>query len=278
MRTFLVGIVLLGVTGCAASKPSAPAWSGYGICVPCPQPCTPDTSCGPAVAKAPAQPAPAPAPAAPAAAKEAFFAPGPGPYFDAQSVKLWSPTPGAVIHYTTDGSTPTASSPVYTEPVPVDKTTTIQAIAMAPGYADSPVSSATYTISPPPAPPEPARVVVEKERLQLKEKVLFDTGKSTIKPESYALLDDVATALKGHPDVKKVVIEGHTDSKGNKAMNTKLSQQRAEAVRTYLVNKGGVEADRLDAKGFGPTRPIADNKTAKGREENRRVEFVIPQM
>jgi outer membrane protein OmpA-like peptidoglycan-associated protein len=215
---------------------------------------------------------PTPAPLLPAAA--ASFNPAPGEYASAQSVELSSTSPGAVIHYTLDGSTPTASSPVYTGPLQVGDSKTIRAIAIAPGMAESPVSSGAYTIAPPPPPP-PSRVVVTKERLQLLDKVYFDTGKRTIRPESYGLLDEVAAVLNKTPDVKRVVVEGHTDNQGGKVTNTKLSQGRAEAVRSYLVKKGVAPA-RLEAKGFGPSRPIADNKTAKGREENRRVEFVIP--
>ena len=80
--------------------------------------------------------------------------------------------------------------------------------------------------------------------------------------------------LVANPQVKKVRIEGHTDNTGAADFNTKLSQGRAKAVRDYLVKKG-VAADRLEAKGFGPTQPIGDNKTAAGREANRRVEFEI---
>jgi len=121
----------------------------------------------------------------------------------------------------------------------------------------------------------PPRVKMTEKKLDLLEKVYFDTSKTTIKPGSFALLDEVAQVLNDNPQVKKVVIEGHTDNTGAADVNTKLSQGRAEAVRAYLVKKG-VAADRLEAKGFGPTRPIADNKTAKGREANRRVDFVIP--
>jgi outer membrane protein OmpA-like peptidoglycan-associated protein len=213
--------------------------------------------------------APAPIPPEPAAA--AAFEPAPGTYTGPQMVTLSTSTPGAVIHYTTDGSEPTAESPVYTAPIPVDASTTIKAIAIAPGMPASAVSIAAYDIAPP---PPPARVEITKEKLELKEKVFFDTGKTTVKPESFSLLDEVAAVLKAHPDVQKVVIEGYTDSKGSKALNLKLSKGRAQAVRTYLIDKG-VEPDRLEAKGFGSSHPIADNSTAKGREDNRRVEFAI---
>ena len=71
-----------------------------------------------------------------------------------------------------------------------------------------------------------------------------------------------------------VGIEGHTDSRGNKRKNKRLSQARANAVRDYLIEQG-IDADRLVAKGFGPARPVASNKSKRGRDQNRRVEFVI---
>jgi outer membrane protein OmpA-like peptidoglycan-associated protein len=117
--------------------------------------------------------------------------------------------------------------------------------------------------------------VVGKERLELTEKVFFDTGKATIKPVSFGLLDEVALALQQHEEVESVTIEGHTDNVGNPAFNRRLSQQRAAAVRDYLVKKG-IVPERLEAKGFGAERPIAPNDTPKGREANRRVEFRIP--
>ena len=120
----------------------------------------------------------------------------------------------------------------------------------------------------------PARVVVTETKLELDEKIFFDTNKSTIKPDSHGILDEAAQVLVAHPEVKKVRIEGHTDSTGSAEVNTALSQARAGAVRDYLVGKG-VAADRLTAKGFGPSRPIGDNKTKEGREKNRRVDFMI---
>jgi outer membrane protein OmpA-like peptidoglycan-associated protein len=104
--------------------------------------------------------------------------------------------------------------------------------------------------------------------------VLFDTGKATIDQRSNSLLDEVAAALKDHPEVKNVRIEGHTDNTGGAATNAKLSQSRAEAVREYLAARG-VATERLTAKGYGDTQPVASNKTAAGREANRRTDFVV---
>lgn len=105
--------------------------------------------------------------------------------------------------------------------------------------------------------------------------IKFATGKSTITPESYEVLEDAIKLLNDYPNVR-VEIAGHTDSRGSKTKNMKLSQARADAVREYLIGKG-IAADRLVAKGYGSAEPVASNKTAEGREENRRIEFrVLP--
>ncbi len=117
-------------------------------------------------------------------------------------------------------------------------------------------------------------VIITAEKLVILDKVYFASGKATVLPKSNQLLKQVARVLTEHPDVKLVIVEGHTDSAGKAEKNLALSQSRAEAVRASLISFG-VAADRLQAKGYGDTRPIADNKTPKGREENRRVEFVL---
>jgi outer membrane protein OmpA-like peptidoglycan-associated protein len=116
-------------------------------------------------------------------------------------------------------------------------------------------------------------VAIQSGRIQIKDTVYFDTAKAKIQPRSFKLLDQVAKLLKEHPELEKVWIEGHTDNQGKPERNLKLSRDRAEAVRAYLIKKG-VAPERLVAQGFGQERPIADNKTAKGRAANRRVEFL----
>jgi OOP family OmpA-OmpF porin len=103
--------------------------------------------------------------------------------------------------------------------------------------------------------------------------ILFDTGKATIKPESAAALAVVGELLKDDGALK-LEIQGHTDNVGQPAANLKLSQDRAAAVKTYLVQTLGVDAVRLTTAGFGDTKPVADNKTDAGRSQNRRVELV----
>jgi outer membrane protein OmpA-like peptidoglycan-associated protein len=130
-------------------------------------------------------------------------------------------------------------------------------------------------VEPEPEPePEPERVVVTEKAIEITEVVQFETGSARLLPESERLLDEVADAIKRHPEIRKVQVEGHTDSVASASYNMRLSNQRAASVRSYLI-KQGVEARRLVAKGYGLTRPIADNDTEEGRFRNRRVEFNI---
>jgi outer membrane protein OmpA-like peptidoglycan-associated protein len=102
--------------------------------------------------------------------------------------------------------------------------------------------------------------------------ILFDLDSATIRSESKPVLDDVLGVLKEEPGWK-VTIEGHTDSTGSDSHNQELSQKRAESVKAYLV-AGGIDAGRLQPKGFGESKPVADNATELGRAQNRRVELV----
>ncbi len=115
-------------------------------------------------------------------------------------------------------------------------------------------------------------VKLEEKKITISEKVFFETGKAVVLERSMPLLKQVAALLQAHPELTYVRIEGHTDDTGTRERNTELSGQRAEAVKAVLTG-AGVEAGRLEAKGFGPDKPIADNKDEAGREKNRRVEF-----
>jgi OOP family OmpA-OmpF porin len=103
--------------------------------------------------------------------------------------------------------------------------------------------------------------------------ILFDTGKSDIKPESEKAISSVATYLTENPEVN-VYIVGHTDNVGDYAMNQKLSKARGESVKNYLVSKYGISATRLSGDGAGPICPVTSNDTEEGRALNRRVEIV----
>jgi outer membrane protein OmpA-like peptidoglycan-associated protein len=123
--------------------------------------------------------------------------------------------------------------------------------------------------------PEPKKklVVVKENRIEILQPVHFATGKATILADSFALLNQVLDAIVVN-GIKRVRVEGHTDNRGQKAFNTKLSEDRAKAVVDYLV-KAGIDSARLEGVGYGDTRPVAPNLTARGRELNRRVELII---
>jgi len=103
--------------------------------------------------------------------------------------------------------------------------------------------------------------------------VLFSTGKSVLLPGAKERLNKVADVLKDAAN-RKITVEGHTDSTGKAAMNDRLSQQRADAVKDYLMTRG-VPSKQINTKGFGASHPIASNATSEGRAENRRVEIII---
>lgn len=102
--------------------------------------------------------------------------------------------------------------------------------------------------------------------------ILFDTGKDTIKPESEPLLAEIVSLLTNNASLK-LSVEGHTDNVGNPKANQTLSQKRAESVKKWLAGKG-VDGKRLETKGWGDTKPVADNRSEDGRSKNRRVELV----
>jgi OOP family OmpA-OmpF porin len=100
---------------------------------------------------------------------------------------------------------------------------------------------------------------------------LFDFDKAVVKPQYYAMLDDVANVMQQNPGMR-LELQGHTDSIGTEAYNMGLSRRRANAVRDYLVRQG-ISTGRLSAVGYGETRPVATNATPEGRQQNRRVEL-----
>jgi OOP family OmpA-OmpF porin len=134
--------------------------------------------------------------------------------------------------------------------------------------------------APPPAPepepePEPPpRVELKEDKIEIHEKIQFEYNSANILEVSHSLLNEVADVIKKTPRIKKIQVEGHASSDGSDDYNMRLSDKRAKAVRAYLITQG-VGKDKLVAKGFGETKPIADNETEAGREKNRRVEFNI---
>jgi OOP family OmpA-OmpF porin len=122
--------------------------------------------------------------------------------------------------------------------------------------------------------PKFIRRITGSSEIQILKTIEFATGKATILPKSYPILDEVVRLVKVNPDIAHLDIEGHTDNKGSDDLNERLSNDRAHAVMKYMVEHS-IEEGRLSAAGYGPKRPIADNNTADGRQRNRRVEFHI---
>lgn len=116
-------------------------------------------------------------------------------------------------------------------------------------------------------------VAIEVGRAVRLNNVFFDVNKAELRSESSPELDRIVIVLNDNP---KMVIElgGHTDNSGSNELNVKLSQDRADSVREYLIGKG-IEPDRVASKGFGETKPVATNDTEEGKQQNRRVEFII---
>jgi outer membrane protein OmpA-like peptidoglycan-associated protein len=117
-------------------------------------------------------------------------------------------------------------------------------------------------------------VRIDGDRIRLARPIYFRVGTPSILPLSHDLLHGLARLLKSNPGLTRVRIEGHTDALGSSAYNKQMSQQRAEAVRDFLVT-AGVAASRLDAVGFGKDQPIDSNLTEAGRARNRRIDFVV---
>jgi len=138
-----------------------------------------------------------------------------------------------------------------------------------------PFSPLQISAAPPPPPPEePKRVEVTGDAIKIADKIQFEYNSADIKEESFGLIDEIAAVLKDNARITKVDVEGHTDSSGSARYNRKLSLKRAKSVVAYLVDKG-IDAGRLEAKGYGAEKPIAPNDTDEGKDANRRVEFNI---
>lgn len=147
----------------------------------------------------------------------------------------------------------------------------LSAIGCGPKYhrvAFAPVSIKAKKAKPPPPPPK----VVKK--IEITDRVVFKSGSARLKRRSYRVLDQVADVMEDNPKIRLVEIQGHTDSRGTTRKNLRLSQRRADTVRTHLINRG-IASERLVAKGYGELKPVEENDTSRGRRKNRRVEFLI---
>jgi outer membrane protein OmpA-like peptidoglycan-associated protein len=118
------------------------------------------------------------------------------------------------------------------------------------------------------------KVVVSRDRIELQDTVNFETGRAVIKSDSFGLLDQAVQILVDYPEIERLRIEGHTDSRGSASYNEKLSAARAASVMQYFVDKG-VDEGRLQSVGFGESRPLDPAKTEEAYAKNRRVDFFI---
>jgi len=134
--------------------------------------------------------------------------------------------------------------------------------------------STLAVIGSPPTRDAPPRVEVRDDKIEIHEKIQFDFDKATIKDASFGLMNEIASVIAKNPQIKRIRIEGHASSEGDPGHNKTLSDERAKSVMTYLTAHG-ISAKELVAAGYGSERPIADNSTDAGREQNRRVEFAI---
>jgi OOP family OmpA-OmpF porin len=128
--------------------------------------------------------------------------------------------------------------------------------------------------SPPPPPPPPPPAPPAPKPAPVFENIYFNENKTNIDPMAAKALDRDGMLLKENPHIK-VEIGGHTDNIGSERANQMLSLKRAESVKKYLMDKFNISGDRLMVKGYGSTKPIADNATKEGRAKNRRVEFKV---
>lgn len=118
------------------------------------------------------------------------------------------------------------------------------------------------------------QVSYEQGEIVMRDTVRFRTGSAELEPESEKTLDQVALVMKANPEIEQLRIEGHTDETGTRELNLRLSQERADTVRKYLIRRG-VSPGRLTAEGFGPDKPLAEGDDDASRAKNRRVEFVV---
>jgi outer membrane protein OmpA-like peptidoglycan-associated protein len=159
-----------------------------------------------------------------------------------------------------DDACPDVAGPRENQGCPLEARTQNESVAAQTGAVEKPGDA-------------PKLVLVREDRIEVKQPLQFKPNRAVLLTDSLPLLQEVAQVLKQAKAVR-VRVEGHTDRVGERDENLKLSQARAEAVRTYLVAQG-VEPARLSAEGFGWSRPIASNVTKEGRSLNRRVEFRI---
>ncbi len=112
------------------------------------------------------------------------------------------------------------------------------------------------------------------KKIAIKDRIEFEVASAKLLPESLHVLDQVVEVLQKNPAIKRVEIQGHTDARGSVKRNRSLSLRRAQAVRAYLLSKG-IDGERLDARGYGPDRPLVNEDSDDAYAKNRRVEFIV---
>jgi OmpA-OmpF porin, OOP family len=122
--------------------------------------------------------------------------------------------------------------------------------------------------------PDKGRVLLHRGKLEILDKIYFETAKAVIKPISFPILNALAATMKGNPQILLVEVQGHADERGDDDYNMRLTEDRAAAVKTYLIEHG-VENDRLQSHGYGETKPVCPQHNEACWSKNRRVEFVI---
>jgi peptidoglycan-associated lipoprotein len=141
-----------------------------------------------------------------------------------------------------------------------------------PPPASSPAPAPTPVATPAP-PPSNGVAVIVGDQIQVNQRILYDTDKDQIAPESFPVLDEVANILNSHPEIVRMTVEGHTDNQGTVEYNIKLSERRANAVVAYLAGRGVRQPMR--APGYGAAAPVCFQDTDDCRAQNRRVVFKI---
>ena len=122
--------------------------------------------------------------------------------------------------------------------------------------------------------PDKGKVIIHKGKLEILDKIYFETAKAVIKPISFPILDAVAGTMKGNPQILLIEVQGHADERGGDDHNMSLTEDRAAAVKQYLVDHG-IDPGRLQSHGYGETKPLCNQHNEACWSKNRRVEFVI---
>jgi outer membrane protein OmpA-like peptidoglycan-associated protein len=124
-------------------------------------------------------------------------------------------------------------------------------------------------------PRPPPTAVLAQQQITISQQIEFETGTAQLKPESDAILQQVLAVLVAHPELERLEVQGHTDDRGTREFNQRLSEERARSVVAWLMSRG-IAAVRLVARGYGQEHPLAENTSEAGRALNRRVEFRVP--